>query len=129
MSNRKKNTPDDIDACEEFVSQTGLGKVRDWGTGMMSMALGSNAGNLWVVRMVDGSLAASYVWEHHERWYANVVLFEGPDGTRTFEVLENLGPYPTMGHASHWSGLKAGQLALKYKRDDESAEDDENDDG
>lgn len=90
---------------------------------MMSIALAGKAGDLWAVRMVDGCVAVSYVWEQHELWYVNVVLFEASNGQRTFDVLENLGPYPTQRHASHWSGIHAGRLALKYQNDEEAEDD------
>ncbi|GEM_PF-5324420 len=130
MAKRVRNMPEHPEQYEESVSQTGLGRMRDWGTGMMSIALAGKAGDLWAVRMVDGSVAVSYVWERHELWYANVVLLEASNGQRTFEVLENLGPYPTQGHASHWSGIQAGRLALKYQNDeadDENSEPNEDD--
>lgn len=123
--NKNDKETDKYSNYEELISQTGIGCMRDWGNGMMSVALGGNAGCLWSVRMPDGSLAVTFVWEHHELWYANIVVFTAGD-KRIFECIESLGPYPTMGQASTWAGKKAGMIAKKYT---EEQDDTNNDDG
>lgn len=124
MSDSERNppnkTPKRIDDSPKelengkLLYQTGLDCLRDWSNGTMSTALDGQAGMLWRVRLPDGSIATSFVWEHHERCHANLVVFAAGD-TVIVEAREKLGPYPTRGHAGKWAGKIAGDIEKNHK--------------
>ena len=110
---KRKNEPVEESQYEELISQSELGCMRDWNNGMMSVALGGEAGMLWAVRLPDGSLATMFIWERHERWYVNLVVYAAANKV-IFESRQELGPYPTRGHASKWAGKLAGDMVKKH---------------
>lgn len=59
-------------------------------------------------------LATTFVWAHHERWYANLVVFIAGDKV-IFETRAKLGPDPTRDHAGKWAGKIADDLVKKHK--------------